>query len=61
MKYEEIMVGDRLEFLTPQGQTRKGRVVMLGKYGFVVNCGGKYGTPAVVTEKNYVSGRKGRR
>ena len=60
MRYEDVMVGDRVEFLTPQGQTRRGKVVMMGDVGYIVNCGGRFGTPAVLTEKNFITARKGR-
>jgi hypothetical protein len=43
--------GDRVTFVDPRGQTRTGRVVMPSPgYGWVLNMGGKHGTPAVVSE-----------
>lgn len=58
MSYFDIQVNDTVTFRTPQGQERKGRAVMYGSNGWVLNCGGKYGTPAMVSEKNFVRLRK---
>ena len=52
--YQEIKFGDTVYFSTPHSQTLKGKAVMKGTYGWVLNCGGRYGTPKVVTEKNYM-------
>jgi hypothetical protein len=52
--YEDIKVGYRVQFETPQGQKSSGKVVMKGTYGWVLNAGGRYGTPKVVTPKNFV-------
>lgn len=50
----DIKVGDTVELRTPQGQLRRGRAVMRGTYGWVLNMGGKHGTPGVVTNDNFV-------
>lgn len=55
-----IQVGDVVTFLTPQNQSRKGRAVMRGPAGWVLNCGGKHGTPAVVDSRNIIAVRKRR-
>lgn len=50
----DIKAGDTVELRTPQGQLRRGRAVMRGTYGWVLNMGGKHGTPGVVTDANFV-------
>lgn len=51
-----LKAGDRIRFTNPQGQIMTGRVVMPSAFegGYVVNAGGRYGTPAIVSEKNFV-------
>lgn len=51
---DNIKVGDTVELRTPQGQLRRGRAVMRGPHGWVLNMGGPYGTPGVVTNANFV-------
>lgn len=56
------MVGDRVRFSVPNGIGRNGveykavsgRVVMVFPDRLVVNMGGRYGKPGVVTEKNFI-------
>lgn len=52
--YEDIKVGSRVQFVTPQGQKFSGKAVMKGTYGWVLNAGGRHGTPKVVTKSNFV-------
>jgi hypothetical protein len=62
MSAKLIRPGSTLEFLRPNGigrngveyKTSRGRAVLRGPYGWVVNTGGRYGTPAVVTEENFL-------
>lgn len=55
MSFEQIGPGDTVIFATPHG-TRKGRVVMRSSHGgWVLNLGGKYGTPGIVDESNFIS------
>jgi len=62
MKFSEIRPGKRITFLIPNGigrngqeyKEKTGRVVMSGPCGWVVNGGGRYGTPHVVSEENFV-------
>lgn len=56
--FDQIRVGDVVTFLTPQNQSRKGRAVMRGPAGWVLNCGGQHGTPAVVDSRNIISVRR---
>jgi len=60
MNYEDINVGDTVYFSTPHTAEMKGRAVMRGPAGWVVNAGGRYGTPRLVSQKNFIKFRKGR-
>lgn len=60
-------VGDTVTYYNAHNQKRSGRVVMLadvtdrhGRPGFVVNTGGRYGTPDVVFREQITSIRRGR-
>ena len=53
--YATITVGSRVTLRTPQGQERTGRAVMLGPAGWVLNIGGRHGTPGVVSATNLVA------
>ena len=63
MTFSDLRAGDTVSFRTPQNQTRSGRVVMRGSLpdSFVLNCGGRHGTPAVVSPANFVSASRRRR
>jgi hypothetical protein len=52
-----IAPGDSVTYVTPQGNTRSGKVVISTATHVVLNAGGKHGTPAVVDEHNYSSHR----
>jgi len=60
MQYEDIHVGDTVYFSTPHSAELKGRAVMFGPHGWVVNMGGRHGTPQIVSPKNFIKLRKGR-
>jgi len=60
MNYEDIQVGDSITFSTPHTTEMKGRAVMKGPAGWVVNAGGRHGIPKIVSEANFVRGRKGK-
>lgn len=55
--------GDKVKFLIPNGigrngvewKEKTGRVVMVFPTHLVVNGGGRYGTPHVVDERNFLS------
>lgn len=51
--FNNVKPGSRVKYLTPQGQTRSGTVVMNRGTHLVLNRGG--GQPQVVTAKNYIS------
>lgn len=57
---QNIKHGDRVTITTPQGQTRTGKAVMRGPAGWVLNMGGRHGTPAVCTPANYHSHKPGK-
>lgn len=52
-----IAPGDLVTYVTPQGNTKSGKVVISATSHVVLNAGGRHGTPAVVDERNYVSHR----
>lgn len=56
--FGQIAIGDTVEMLVPAGgrdyATRRGRVVMRGNYGWVLNLGGRHGTPGVCGPANFV-------
>ena len=60
MNYENIQVGDSITFSTPHTKEMTGRAVMKGPHGWVVNAGGRHGIPKIVSEANFVRGRKGK-
>lgn len=51
---DSIRRGDRVTIVNRFGQERTGKAVMRGPHGWVLNMGGRYGTPAVATEGNIV-------
>jgi len=63
-----IHVGDRVTILVPAGlslrdgreyREKTGRAVMRGPGGWVLNMGGKHGTPAVASAENIVRIKSG--
>ena len=58
--FEDIQVGDSVTMKTPKGQELRGKAVMKGPHGWVINTGGRHGTPRVVSESNFVKMRKGK-
>lgn len=64
-----IRAGDKVTILVPNGigrngvewKEKTGRAVMRGPAGWVLNMGGRYGTPGVATEESIVRVVKGRR
>ena len=59
-RFEDIQVGDSVTFSTPHTAEMRGRAVMRGSAGWVVNTGGRHGTPRVVDKSNFIRVRKGR-
>jgi hypothetical protein len=66
---ENIRPGDRVTIMVPNGIGRHGvewkqstgTAVMLGPAGWVLNMGGRYGTPGIATDENTVNVKKGRK
>jgi hypothetical protein len=62
MIFNNLRIGQRVKFLIPNGfgrngqewKEKSGRVTLAFPDRVVVNGGGKYGTPYVVTERNFV-------
>lgn len=50
-----IAPGDLVYYSTQHGNIDKGRVVMSRPTHVVLNIGGRYGTPKLVDENNYMS------
>ena len=65
---DTIRPGDRVTIKVPNGigrngidwKNKTGVAVMRGPVGWVLDMGGRYGTPGVATDKNLVKVRKGR-
>lgn len=53
--YDLIGPGALVTIVNRFDQTSKGRAVMLGPAGWVLNMGGRHGTPAIATPSNVVS------
>ena len=49
-----IKPGDRVYIMNRFGQVHSGRAVMKGPAGWVLNMGGKYGTPAIADDRNTI-------
>ncbi len=55
---ELIKFGDRVTIKNRFGQKATGRAVLKGPHGWVLNMGGRYGTPAIATDSNIVMVKK---
>lgn len=58
---DAIRHGDRVTIVNRFGQKATGRAVMRGPYGWVLNMGGRYGTPAIASDENTVKVVQNRR
>jgi len=66
---DTIRPGDRVTILVPNGigrngreyKEKTGRAVMRGPAGWVLNMGGRYGTPGIAGEDNLVRIKAARR
>ena len=56
--FDAIRPGDRVTITNRFGQLRTGRAVMTGPAGFVLDMGGRHGTPDIATPENTVRVRK---
>jgi|TARA_Y100000296_G_C5123816_1_gene231792 hypothetical protein len=60
--FDDIKPRSLVTFLIPNGigrngveyKEKSGRAVMKGPHGWVINGGGRHGTPHVVSEENFV-------
>jgi hypothetical protein len=55
--FDQIRAGDIVTYVNRFGQFGTGRAVMRGPYGWVLNIGGKHGTPHVVSARDVVTVR----
>lgn len=53
--FDRIRARSKVTIITPLNQKVSGRAVMKGPCGWVLNMGGKYGSPAIATEDNIVA------
>ena len=49
-----IRAGDRVTIVDRFGKHHTGRAVMRGPHGWVLNLGGRHGTPGIATDENIV-------
>ncbi len=59
--YNQITARSLVTIVTPRNQTLKGRAVMRGPAGWVLNTGGRYGNVAIASPVNVVKVSGGRR
>lgn len=61
--FDTIQCGDRVTILTPQGQEVTGRATMFNRSvrSWVLNMGGRYGTPGLANKDNFVKVKKVKR
>lgn len=58
---DSVRAGDRVTIVDRFGQSRTGRAVMpCSAGGWVLNMGGRHGTPGIATDANTVRVAKGR-
>lgn len=50
----QIRPGDKVTISNHLGQHRTGRAIFMGTHGYVLNMGGRYGSPGVATVENIV-------
>ena len=52
---QKIRPQSKVTIITLHGKKMTGRAVMKGSAGWVLNMGGKYGTPAIATNNNIIA------
>lgn len=57
--YDSIRHGDKVTIVDRFGQSRTGRAVMRGPAGWVLNMGGRHGTPGIAAPQNVTRVRRG--
>jgi hypothetical protein len=58
---DAIRAGDRVTILDRFGVAHSGRAVMRGPAGWVLDIGGRYGTPGIASEENTIRVRPARK
>lgn len=53
--YAKITARSMVTFLDHNDQKRRGRAVMKGPYGWVLNMGGRHGTPKVIDDRAVIT------
>lgn len=53
--YHAIRPRSRVTIVSPHGNLLTGTAVMRGPAGWVLNLGGRYGTPGIATSENTVA------
>lgn len=63
MIFSSIECGDRVTIQTPHGNELTGRAVMFNRKvgAWVLNLGGRHGTPGLATERNTIKVAKAKR
>lgn len=61
--FQSIKCGDRVTIKTPHGNELTGRAVMFNRKvgAWVLNLGGKHGTPGLADERNTIKIKKAKR
>lgn len=54
-RFKGISAGDRVRYVDRFGKVKSGKAVIVGPAHVTLNIGGRYGTPAVVSDSNYMS------
>ena len=58
--FQSITNGDIVTIITRHGSQLKGRAVMRGPAGWVLNLGGRHGTPGIADDNNVIKVTKKR-
>lgn len=58
---DTIRAGCRVTIVDRFGKQRTGRAVMKGPHGWVLNMGGKHGTPGIASDANITNVKCGRK
>jgi hypothetical protein len=58
--FDGIRPGSRVTIVTPHGSRLTGRAVMRGPAGWVLNLGGRHGTPGIASDDNVIAVRASR-
>jgi len=56
--FNQIRPRDKVTIITPHGSKLTGRAVTKGPAGWVLNLGGRHGTPGIASEENVIAVRQ---